>query len=309
MFQMAQIIAARLWAPIQHRLRIWAVLGMASLLVACSALQLGYNQVPSLAYWWVDGYADLDDLQSVRVRKDIDRLLAWHRQSELPVYADRLKQWQSLVQQDITGAQVCAQVEHLRSAAERLMDRGQEPLAHLALTLSPAQLQHLERHQAKSNKGFEEDFLRGTPAQRLQRRMDRAVDRYETLYDRLTPAQLQLVRQQLESSPFDAARTLADRRARQAELLEITRQLQGTRTARLANDSTAPAAATQAVRSWLQRGLLASPTGNSERAGWIRHGCEAFATLHNSTSPAQRQHAQQLLAQYESDLRALAAQL
>jgi hypothetical protein len=188
------------------------------------------------------------------------------------------------------------------------MDRGQEPLTHLALTLSPAQLQHLKRHQDKSNQGFEKDFLRGASAQRMERRLSRTVDRYETLYGDLTPTQVQLVRQNLQNSPFDASRTLADRRERQADLIELIRQLQGTRTPRLANESPAPPAATQAVRNWLQRGLLASPTASGERAGWIRHGCEAFATLHNSTSAAQRQHAQQLLAKYESDLRALAAQ-
>lgn len=301
LFRMAQIIAARLY-------RFGLPLGAAMLLAACSALQLGYNQAPSLIYWWVDGHADLDDRQSTRLRQDIDRLLAWHRQQELPAYAERLQQWQTLALQDLSGAQVCAQAEHLRHATERLMEQGHEALAHLALTLSPAQLQHLERHQAKGNQGFEKDFLRGTPAQRLQRRLDRTVDRYQTLYGRLTPDQVQRVRLSLESSPFDASRTLADRRERQAELRTLIRQLQGPPGPRLGHDSPAPAAAAQALRAWMQRGLFPSPTDTGERAGWVRHGCEAFADLHNSTSPAQRQHAQRLLARYESDLRALAAQ-
>jgi hypothetical protein len=298
---MGQIIAARLR-------RFGLLLGAALLVAGCSALQLGYNQAPSLVYWWVDGYADLDDRQSARLRADIDRLLAWHRQRELPAYADRLRQWQGLALRDLSGEQVCAQAEHLRTATERLMDQGHEPLAHLALTLAPAQLQHLERHQAKSNQSFEKDFLRGTPAQRLERRLDRTVDRYETLYGRLTPAQRQQVRASLEASPFDASRTLDERRTRQAELVELIRQLQGPPGPRLANDSPAPPAAAQALRAWLQRGLFASPSASGERAGWVRHGCEAFAALHNSTSPAQRQHAQRLLAKYESDLRTLAAQ-
>lgn len=298
-FRMPQIIAARL--------RRFGLLLAVSLLVAgCSALQLGYNQAPSLVYWWVDGYADLDDLQSARLRTDIDRLLAWHRQSELPAYADRLRRWQALSLQNLSGEQVCAQAEHLRSATERLLDQGHEALAHLALTLAPGQLQHLERHQTKSNQSFEKDFLRGTPVQRLQRRLDRTVDRYETLYGRLTPAQRQQVRASLEASPFDAERALAERRARQAELRELIRQLQGPPGPRLANDSPAPPAAAQALRAWLQRGLFASPSAQDERAGWVRHGCEAFATLHNSTTPAQRQHAQRLLARYENDLRTLA---
>lgn len=294
-FRMAQIIAARLWRPL-------ALAAVALLLAGCSALRLGYQQAPSLIYWWVDGYADLDDAQSARLRQDIDRFLAWHRQTELPTYADRLRQWRALATADLSAEQVCAQTEVLRSAAGRLIERGHEPLARLALSLTPAQLQHMERHQAKSNEGFEKDFLRGSAEQRLERRLERAVDRYETLYGALSNAQVALVRQSLLDSPFDPARTLAERRARQAELPGLIRQLQA------AQGGPAPRAAAQALQAWLQRGLFAAPSAGGEAAGWVRHGCQAFATLHNSTSVAQRQHAQQEIRRYEDDLRALAAQ-
>ena len=297
-FRMAQIIAARFW-------RTLALAGTVLALAGCSALQLGYNQAPSLIYWWVDGYADLDDVQSARVRQDIDRWLAWHRQTELPVYAERLRQWRALAASDLSAEQVCAQTEVLRSAAGRLIERGHEPLARLALSLSPAQLQHMERHQTKGNEGFEKDFLRGNAEQRLERRVERAVDRYETLYGELSNAQVALVRKSLLDSPFDPARTLADRRARQAELLGLIRQLQAGPAGRTTGDGPAPRAAAQALQAWLQRGLFALPAAGGDAAGWVRHGCQAFALLHNSTSPAQRQHAQREIRRYEDDLRAL----
>lgn len=298
---MAQIIAARCW-------RALALAAAALLLAGCSALQLGYNQAPSLIYWWVDGYADLDDAQSTRVRQDIDRFLAWHRQTELPAYAERLRQWRALAAGDLSADQVCAQTEVLRSAADRLIERGHEPLARLALSITPAQLLHMERHQAKGNEGFEKDFLRGNAQQRLERRLERAVDRYETLYGSLSKAQVALVRQGLLDSPFDPERALAERRARQAELLKLIRQSQATPAAgagRQTIDAPAPRAAADALRAWLQRGLFTSPTAGGDAAGWVRHGCQAFAALHNSTSPAQRQHAQQEIRRYEDDLRAL----
>lgn len=300
-FRMAQIIAARFW-------RALALAATVLVLAGCSALQLGYNQAPSLIYWWVDGYADLDDAQSARVRQDIERFLAWHRSTELPAYAERLRQWRALAAGDLSAEQVCSQTDALRSAAGRLIERGHEPLARLALSLSPTQLQHMERHQAKSNDGFEKDFLRGSAEQRLDRRLERAVDRYETLYGSLSTAQVALVRQSLLNSPFDPARTLADRKARQAELLGLIRQLQAAQGSRTTSDGPAPRAAAQALQAWLQRGLITSPTASSESASWVRHGCQAFAALHNSTSAAQRQHAQQEIRRYEDDLRALAAQ-
>ena len=38
------------------------------------ALRLGYNQGPSLAFRWLDGYAEFDDAQSLRVRTALDGL-------------------------------------------------------------------------------------------------------------------------------------------------------------------------------------------------------------------------------------------
>ncbi|MFM8901356.1 MAG: hypothetical protein ACKOF9_15630 [Burkholderiales bacterium] len=41
------------------------------LLAACSAARLGYGQGPTLAYWWLDGYVDFNEAQSLRVREDL----------------------------------------------------------------------------------------------------------------------------------------------------------------------------------------------------------------------------------------------
>lgn len=300
MLRLARIITARLRA-------IGLALGTVLLVAGCSTLQLGYNQAHPLLYWWIDGYADLNDAQSARLRQDIDGLLAWHRQQELPAYAQRLRQWRTLAAQDLTAEQVCREADVLRAATSRLMERGHEPLARLALTLTPAQRDHLQRHQTKSDEGFEKDFLRGSASARLERRLERTLDRYETLYGRLTDAQVALVRQSLQASPFDPARTLAQRRERQAEMLALIGQLQAGQPRPLAASEPVPRAVGQAVLGWLQRGLFPSPTG-SDAPAWVRHGCEGFAQLHNSTSPQQRRHAQDVLQGYEDDLRALTTQ-
>ena len=157
--------------------------------------------------------------------------------------------------------------------------------------------------------------IRLTPGQDLRRAIE-AVVRAQNCraafvlsgIGSLSDAQVALVRKSLLDSPFVPERTLADRQARQAELLGLIRQLQAAQGGRTAGDGPAPRAAAQALQSWLQRGLPALNGSGNESAGWVRHGCQAFAALHNSTSAAQRQHAQQEIRRYEDDLRALAAQ-
>ena len=295
----------RLAGIITGRLRASAIaLGTALLLAGCSSLQLGYNRAHTLLYWWIDGYVDLNEAQSLYLRRDIDKLLAWHRQQELPAYAQRLGQWRAMAGQDLSAEQVCREAEALRTAAALVIDRGHETLARLALSLTPEQLDRLQRHQRKGNEGFEKDFLRGSANDRFERRLERTQDRYETLYGPLSDAQVALVRQNLQNSPFDPARTMAQRRVRQADMLALIRQLQAGQTRPLAASEAVPRAANQAVLGWLQRGLWVSPS-TGDAAAWMQHACEGFAQLHNSTTAQQRRHAQEVLQGYEDDLRAL----
>jgi Family of unknown function (DUF6279) len=276
---------------------------LALVLVACSAVRLAYNQAPSLAYWWVDGYADLNEVQTTQMRRDIDGFFAWHRSSELPGYINRLQQWQRLAQNDSQPDQVCNQFEAVRSSYLRLVDRSLEPMARLALTLTPAQLQHLQRKHAKNNQEFEKNYIRVSDEERLDNLMERALDRYETLYGSLSDPQLKLLRERIRQSPFDAQRVNAERLRRQSDLLRTLRELQAERGA-------TSAGAVVALQRWHDRVMLSPIPGFAAYSdSLVRSGCEQFAAVHNTTSPEQRAHAVQVLKDYEADLRSLIAPL
>jgi hypothetical protein len=297
--------------------RLWLALTLVAALFtlgACSTTQLAYNQAPRLLYWWLDAYVDFNGTQSGQARQDIDAFLAWHRNTELPTYARQLQQWQTLAKQDISPAQACAQFDTVREAVQRAGERGLEPLTRLALRLTPEQQAHLQRHQAKSNESFEEDFLRGSPGQRLSQRLDKAVGRYEMLYGRLSPTQRELLQTSLQQSPWDAQRTQEERLRRQADLRQTVQAIQGiagvgeTHGAGNGNGPVA-AAALDASRSYLAR-LTHSPTPgySAYSQAQVQHGCNQFAALHNATTPEQRANAVRVLKAYEDDLRALVAQ-
>lgn len=273
-----------------------ALLGAALVLAGCTALRVVYHQAPSLSYWWVDGYVDLDSRQTAQVRADLDAFFAWHRSEELPRLAELLRDWQRLAPDDVSAEQVCTQFARVRDSLERGAAQAVAPLTRLALTLSPAQLEHLARQQAKSNREFEDDFIKPSPDKVLDRRTERAQDRIETFYGRLSDAQRQLLRQQLAASPFDAPRTQQERLARQADLQQTLRQAQAD-----------PSTARQRIQAHMNR-FTDSPTPgyNAYLQASIQHGCRQIALLHNSTTPAQRQRAVTTLKQYEADLRTLA---
>lgn len=284
-------------------LRIIAASLALIVLGGCSAVRLGYSQAHNALYWWIDGYADMNDAQSTRMRTEIDRFMAWHAQSELPAYRTLLRRWQASATSDTTATAACQQYEALRQAWGRMATQGAPALAALALQLDASQMAHAERHLRKGHEGFEKDFVQGTPAQRLARRVERLTDRYETLYGPLTAAQQAMVRQDLAASPFRPEQALQDRRAHGDELLQMIRQWQA-----MPDGPDRQTIAQRALSTWLSDRLPASQTDKHPTAAVIRHGCEQYARLHNSTTATQRRHAAEVLASYEADIQSLIPQ-
>jgi len=275
-------------------LLVWLLLA-ASLLSACSAARLAYNQAPTLTYWWLDGHVDLTSDQSGPVRQDIDEFFRWHRSEALPAYAELLRVWQTLAPGDLDTDQVCTQFDAIRAHVDTAAAQTVAPLARLALSLGPDQIDHQRRHQAKGNQGFEKDFLQGNAEQRLRKRLTNTIDRSERLYGRLSADQRDLVRDWLQRSPWDPARTLAERQRRQADLLDTVREAQAS-----------PPRAEALVAAHIGRiGQSPTPGYAAYSQELVRHGCAQFAALHNSTTGEQRERAVRTLKGYEDDLMAL----
>ncbi|QCB46965.1 DUF6279 family lipoprotein [Hydrogenophaga sp. PAMC20947] len=290
-----KIIAAELWRALSL---VTAVLLTTLLLGACSTVRLAYSQAPTLGYWWIDSFVDLSDGQSVGLRQDIDDFFEWHAREELPAYAERLQQWQTLAMSDSNPDLACSQFTVLQQAYLRAIDRSVEPLARLAGQLTPAQWSHLQRHQGKSNRAFEGDWLNISQKARQERLLDKALDRYESLYGDLTPAQIDTLRARVQRSSFDPKRVQAERLRRQTDLL-------GSLKAAKAD----PPQASKNLRAWHDR-VMQSPTPGfpAYSQQLIREGCEQFAALHNTTSAKQRLHAVGVLKGYEADLRSIFGQ-
>lgn len=268
---------------------------------ACSAVKIGYNNVPELAYWWLDGYADFNETQSARVRDELLRLHQWHRAMELPKAAELLHKTREMVPKDVSPEQVCSLFADLRSRLEAVHAQAEPGLVAVALNLLPAQLSHMEAKFGKTNAAWRSDWLEGTPEEKLAKRMKSAVERAEQVYGTLEETQLAIVRASIARSGFDPQLSYAERLRRQQDLLQTLRQITTSR-----ESSTL---ATTTLRGYLDRSLNSPNASYRAYSGKaLLDNCRAIALLHNSTSVAQRERAAQRLAAYERDFRELAAQ-
>ena len=275
------------------------------LLQACSAVKLGYKNAPDLVYWWIDGYADLTEAQSLKTRDDLARLQKWHRTSELPKIAELLQVAQQLASSNVSGDKVCSLVTDIRSRIDAVTVQAEPTAVSLAMGMNAAQLSRLEVKFAKTNAEWRDDWLSGSLTQRQTKRLKSAVERSEQIYGNLEERQIAALRDIVANADFDPQIRYAERLRRQQDLLQTLRQTSGlSGEARLGAQQAAAA-----VHAYLER------TANSPNTTYrayidkeIRDNCNAFAQLHNVTTVAQRERAVHRLAVYERDALELAAQ-
>ena len=276
------------------------MLAVSVLLASCGmALRLGYNQGPSLAFRWLDGYAEFDDAQSLRVREGLDDFFAWHRRTQLPDYADILARARAELPAVATAERMCAWSELLRARFDTALERAVPTLAEVVPTLSLQQLASIEKQYGVKNAEYRGDFLQRDPAKRRKAATQREIERAEDFYGRLDEAQRAFVARSIAESPWDGDLAYAERLRRQQDLLAVAR--------RLSTNRAAPAEAEAEVRAWMKR-LQRSPHENYRRyqARLIEHNCSYAAELHNLTSAEQRRKAVKKLKGWEDELRALA---
>lgn len=272
---------------------------LALLMAGCSALRLTYGQGPLLAYWWMDGYLDFSAEQSPRVKASLEDWFGWHRAEQLPRYAALLGELQTLAGRDVTPREVCGVYDDLQQRLLVDYDQAVPAMAAVLRGLTPAQLDHLARRYADKNDEVRRDYLQSDPDKRRSASLRRVVDRAEMVYGSVNDAQRALLAAALETSPFDPAAWLAERRARQQHVLDSLRAL-------IARNA-APAEFEAALRAYAAHALQ-SPRApyrayrerlEADNCGWI-------ARLHNSMGAAQRQSAVERLQGWADDLQALA---
>ncbi len=257
-------------------------------------MRWGYDHGAWLSYRWLDGFVGFDEAQGRRVRAGLDEFFAWHRKTQLDDYRALLARARGDVQADTTPEQVCAWNERVQQRLDPLLERAMPTLVDVTLTLTPAQLARIEARNAERNDEYRADFLQPMPERRA-REVERALERTEELYGRLTREQRAWMEQRLTDNPADADRAYAQRLARQADIVATLR--------RVRQPGTTREAAEAALRELVARLRRPADPAYAERVRtW---NCQVAADVHNRLSPAQRRHAIRTIGRWENDLRLL----
>ncbi len=276
------------------------VLLMVLLLSACGLVRTGYDQLDTIAYWWMNRYVDFNDVQAREVKADLRAWHAWHRSTQLPAYADILAELQLMAKNDVSPVSACDVIVKSRDRFETLLFQTAPQAATLALSLEPANMKRLRKKMAEEDKQWREKWLDIAPEKLAEDRLEQWRDRSEFFYGRLNAGQKQAILEAIARSALDPKISWMLRQKRQEDILATLEKIR--------KSKPSPSMAEAEIRALIERSLRPEdPVGAEMRRNLLNEACVNAAAMHQLATPAQRKRAQEKLADLEQDFRKLAA--
>lgn len=185
----------------------------------CS-VKLLYNNADRLIRWEVSDFVDFDKAQRAYFDGQLAHVLYWHRQTQLPMYAELFASMPQRALEGITTDEFAALAQTAEGWGAEIEERALPLATQILLSLSAKQRQKLPVRLAKANAEFLEDERDKTLTQDQQRWRKAVVKGFRRFIGRLTPEQREYV--QAMSLNYRSERDLwvAYRARWQAQMLE-----------------------------------------------------------------------------------------
>ena len=201
------------------------IAAVAALLVSCTFTKFAYNQADTIAAWMVDDYFDLDGPQKQEFQKRFERFYVWHRYEQLPDYAQFMRTARSRFQAGLSREDVLWFADGLRARVRTAGRHIAPEAAALLATLTPGQIEHLQRKWDKDNRKYvRERKLNGSLEERQEAEAKRIIKQIEDWLAPLTNEQESRITALARELPPIEQQRYQERLRRQRELLEILAQ-------------------------------------------------------------------------------------
>ncbi|KAF7962119.1 hypothetical protein AWV80_25705 [Cupriavidus sp. UYMU48A] len=261
-------------------------------------MKTGYQQGDRLAYWWIDHYVDVSDAQEPPTREAISRFFAWHRQAQLPEISALLAQARNQVQQPVSPAAIAQFQEASQRLARQSFDQAIPDVADLLLTLTPAQIDRMEKKLDESNTKYRKKFLSSSAEERESARFDKVMDYAKLIYGSFSDEQEKAIHAALAPTLQGAQARYAERLRRQEEWLSLARQVQQTHPPK--------AQVVELLRRYGDH--WRHPPGQVRATSYEANnqaGVALAATIANLTTPKQKAHAVERFQKWIDDTHSL----
>ena len=278
-------------------LKFAVVFALVALLAACTFTRFAYNQADFVASWMVDDYFGLEPLQKHDFQKRFERFHAWHRYEQLPEYSQFMRTARARVQDRLSTEDVAWFTQGVRMRFRIMIHHVAPDAAALLATLTPAQIEILQRKLENSNKKYARTHkLKGTAEERQVAEAKRMTKTIRDWLSPLTAEQEQRIAVLARDLPQIQHLRYADRLRRQKEFVEL-----------LAHRTEDRARFTARLIDWAsnwERGRSAEYQKRLD-ATWAKRA-EIYVAVERMFTPEQRNAYLQRIQSYSEDFTQLA---
>ncbi|GAA5524027.1 hypothetical protein Maes01_00579 [Microbulbifer aestuariivivens] len=271
---------------------LWLLFCLLSL-TSCSSIQLAYNQMDILLRWQLSHYVDLNSRQKDRLTSSLESFHRWHRQTQLPRYADFLEQ---LAQAAANGELEEVSLPALESEVNQLWDSSSGQLYQLLLPLTAqltaAQIDTLEKNLQEKNMESLQEWQE-SPQKVRKERLKRLRKQSRRWLGSINDEQQQIITAFIDQVAYSPPLRDQQRRLWQARFISLLREK--------------PPGYQDQLLDLMQNPERLWP--EEYRQMWEQRRQQAMQLsreLLASTTPAQREHLTESLRDYALDFRSLA---
>jgi Family of unknown function (DUF6279) len=201
---------------------LWLPLVVSCLIATgCSIASLGYSALPSYALWSLDRYFSFDDTQRNQVRLALNELQDWHRSQELGEYKKLMVSAQQRLKNNVKPQDLSWVRDESNKRWTVTVDRIVQPMAQVALTLKPEQIERAKQRIAQTNKESRAKYLQTDLKEREQERYKRNAERFEDFFGSLDDAQKTQLQSLMNDAPKQDEIWFEERVARQKLFIEL----------------------------------------------------------------------------------------
>ena len=277
--------------------RTFPLLAACALLASCSAVRMAYDNADTALRFMASSYLELDPEQAEDMRQRIVRFHEWHRRNELPAYAALMRSASERAARGINAEDVTWGLASVRARYRNFAVKAVEDAAPVLVTLSPGQVEALERKFTDNNEKFQRDFLPRDDAERRRAQGKRMLERFRDFAGDLTPGQEARIELFVLAHQDHVVLRFEDRRQWQREMVAAIRTRR---------DARQLGATLAEIFSKPERRRTEAFIRNDK--AWDDDLGQLIVELDRSLSPKQRAHVVRRLSDYASDFAALAGE-
>ncbi len=284
-----------------NRLRMVFLIALMVAAAGCSSVRFTYNHGDTLLYWWLNNYLDFDSDQSGWVKKDIDQLFQWHRQTQLKDYVQLLATGQRQLAGNLTHADLMADYRDVKARTELLAYKALPELADLARSVRPEQIAQMEKKFAKNNEDYRKKFMRGDLEQRQKARYKKSMEQLDLWFGNFSSEQEAILRKASDARVLDNELWLDERVRRQKRIVAVLRKIHQEK---LGKDATVSALHNLVKELF---GRFEAPERKAFFDNYTDQTVQLILTAARIATPAQKAHAQKRMQGWIDDFNTLAA--